>query len=53
MPGNNVFAGIFLMPVFPNYIARSRKPFLIAAKCIQSFGRIMFDAIAGRMTKRL
>jgi hypothetical protein len=48
-----VLAGILSMPVLADYIARPCEPFLIAAERIQGFGGVVFDAIAGRMAKRL
>jgi len=46
-------AVILGVPVLADHIAGAGEPFFIAPELLQSFGRVMFDAVAGGIAERL
>jgi len=46
-------ADILGVPVLANNLTGAGEPFLIASDLLQGFGRVMLDAVAGGVAKRL
>ena len=48
-----LLAGVLVVPELANDLAGAGEPFLVAPELLQSFGRIMFDAVARGVAKWL